>query len=61
MFVILQIISLPIIVRTGANQASEHIGAQLWHSFSCPNVVSVVLTSSCPNMVSVFLSVVLMW
>ncbi|KAL8562881.1 hypothetical protein ACOMHN_004573 [Nucella lapillus] len=36
-----QAISLPIIVRTGANQASEHIGAQLWHSFSSPNVYNL--------------------
>ncbi|XP_070176310.1 signal transducer and activator of transcription 3-like [Littorina saxatilis] len=31
-------LSLPIIVRTGAVQASEHVGAQLWHSFSSPNM-----------------------
>ncbi|XP_076436887.1 signal transducer and activator of transcription 3.2-like [Babylonia areolata] len=36
-----QTYSLPIIVRTGANQASEHIGAQLWHSFSSPNVYNL--------------------
>lgn len=33
-----QTYSLPIIVRTGAVQASEHVGVLLWHSFSSPNV-----------------------
>ncbi|XP_025111809.1 uncharacterized protein LOC112574769 [Pomacea canaliculata] len=36
-----KVLSLPIVVRTGANQASEHKGAQLWYGFSAQNVYDV--------------------